>query len=88
MIPANHSNTSEHQIVNLAIRQFNFTCGVFTTAMAIKYQLEQSLFSGQYFFKEDDNLVRVNSQEDIRNLTSTLEHLQTLTNILQEISVS
>jgi len=82
------SSSSEHQILIVALQQFNFTCSVFTKAMSIKYQLQKSLFSGQYFIKENDDLVRINDEQDIRNLTSILEHLQSLTSILQGIAVS
>ena len=89
MPPTQHSSSSsEHQILLLALQQLNYTCSAFTTAMAIKYQLQKSLFSGQYFVQENDDLVRVNDKEDVRNLTNILEHLQTLTSILQEIAVS
>ena len=56
--------------------------------MSIKYQLQKCLFSGHYFIKENDNLVRINDEQDIRNLTSILGHLQSLTSILQDIAVS
>ena len=56
--------------------------------MAIKYQLQNSLFKGKYFITEDNDLVTVNNTEDIIKLTSVLEHLQTLTSTLQNIEVS
>jgi len=73
--------------VNLSLQQFNFTCSVFTTAMAIKYQLQDSLFEAKYFVAVNGRLVGVNNPEDINNLNSVIEYLQTITDILQEIEV-
>ena len=56
--------------------------------MAIKYQLQNSLFRGEYFVEKNDSLKRVNKTEDVNNLNSVLEYLQTLTDILQDIEVS
>ncbi|XP_065917518.1 uncharacterized protein [Dysidea avara] len=84
--PTKHSNkSSTHNTVKLALQQFDFTCSIFTSAMAIKYQLQNSLFKGKYFITEDNDLVTVNNTEDIIKLTSVLEHLQTLTSTLQNI---
>ena len=56
--------------------------------MAIKYQLQNSLFKGKYFVKEDNDWVRVSSTEDIKKLTSVLEYLQKMISTLQDIKVS
>ena len=56
--------------------------------MAIKYQLQNSLFKGKYFVKRNDDWVRVSYTADIRKLTSVLEYLQTMTSTLQDIKVS
>ena len=56
--------------------------------MAIKYQLQNSLFRGEYFVEKNDSLKRVNNTEDVNNLNSVLEYLQTLADILQDIEVS
>ncbi|XP_065910079.1 uncharacterized protein [Dysidea avara] len=86
VLPTEHfNNSSELNIVNLSLQQFNFTCSVFTTAMAIKYQLQNSLFRGEYFVEQNDSYVVVNNTEDISNLNSVLEYLQTLTDVLQDI---
>ena len=55
--------------------------------MAIKYQLQNSLFRGEYFVEQNDSYVVVNNTEDISNLNSVLEYLQTLTDVLQDIEV-
>ena len=56
--------------------------------MAIKYQLQNSLFRGEYFVEQNDSLKRVNDTEDISKINSVLEYLQTLTDILQDIEVT
>ncbi|XP_065897215.1 uncharacterized protein [Dysidea avara] len=86
VLPTEQSdNSSELNIVNLSLQQFDFTCSIFTTAMAIKYQLQNSLFRGEYFVEQNDSLKRVNNIEDISKINSVLEYLQTLTDILQDI---
>ncbi|XP_065897225.1 uncharacterized protein [Dysidea avara] len=86
VLPTEQSNNSSVlNIVNLSLQQFDFTCSVFTTAMAIKYQLQNSLFRGEYFVEKNDSLKRVNNTEDVNNLNSVLEYLQTLADILQDI---
>ena len=55
--------------------------------MAINYQLQNSLFRGEYFVEQNDSYVVVNNTEDISNLNSVLEYLQTLTDVLQDIEV-
>jgi len=55
--------------------------------MAIKYQSQNSLFKGKYFIKEGNDLVRVSNKEDINKLTSVLEYLQTIIDIVQDIKV-
>ena len=55
--------------------------------MAITYQLQNSLFGGEYFVEQNDSLKRVNNTEDINNLNSVFEYLQTLTDIFQDIEV-
>jgi len=53
--------------------------------MAIKYQLQDSLFGAKYFVKVNGRLVGVNNTGDINNLNSVMEYLQTITDIPQEI---
>ena len=55
--------------------------------MAIKYQLQSSLFREEYFVEDNDTIVRVNNAEDTKNLNRVITYLQTLTNILQDIEV-
>ena len=56
--------------------------------MAIKHQLQYSLFSDTYYFKDINGiLIKVLSTEGIRNLTSALEYIETLASILQNIEV-
>lgn len=87
-MPTNHSNdSSELNVVGLSLQQFNFTCRVFTAAMAIKNQLQNALFREDFFIGQNDGLVRVNNTKDISNLNNVLEYLQTLTDILQDIEV-
>ena len=56
--------------------------------MAIKYQLQNALFREEYYVEQNYSLVIVNNTEDISNLNSVREYLQTLTDILQDIEVS
>ena len=53
--------------------------------MAIKHQLQYSLFSNTYYFKDINEILL--STEGIRNLTSALEYIETLVSILQNIEV-
>lgn len=56
--------------------------------MAIKHQLLYSLFNNTYYLNDkNETQVKVTSDEDIRELNSLLEYLETLANILQEIEV-
>lgn len=56
--------------------------------MAIKYQLQNSLFNGSYYFNDSNGvLVEVTSVKGIKNLASTLEYLETIADILQDIEV-
>ena len=86
--PAEHENdTVNPENINLALQQFNFTCKIFTNAMAIKHQLQYSLFNGTYFINESGILLKATGDKDIKNFISVLEHLETLTAILQDIEV-
>ena len=56
--------------------------------MAIKHQLQYSLFNGTYYFNNSNGvLVEVTNVEGIRNLASALKYLETIANILQDIEV-
>ena len=55
--------------------------------MAIKHQLQYSLFSGTYYKNKSGILRRVISDEGIRKMTSALKYIETLTSILQDIEV-
>ena len=70
------------------LRQFNFTCKQFTRAMAIKRQLQLSVFNNAYYYNATNGtLVQVKGEEGIRNLTSILEYMEILASILQNIEV-
>ena len=86
-LPDVHGKTIyDQENVNLVLQQFNFTCRTFTNAMAIKHQLQYSLFNGSYYMENNGNLVKVNNRE-MKNFTLVLEYLQTLGSILQNIEV-
>ena len=70
------------------LRQFNFTCKQFTRAMAIKRQLQLSIFNNTHYYNATNGtLVQVKGEEGIRNLTSILEYMEILAGILQNIEV-
>ena len=70
------------------LQQFDFTCKTFTTAMAIKHQLQYSIFNGSYYFNDSNgSLVQVTSEEYIRNLTLSLQCIETIASILQTMEV-
>jgi len=83
-LPAEQStDTFNQKNINLALQQFNFTCSIFTAVMAIKHQLQYSLFNNHSV----DNTVNVTSDENITSLSLLLEYLETLAGILQDIEV-
>lgn len=55
--------------------------------MAIKHQLQYSLFNSTYFINESGTLLKATGDEDIKKFISVLEHLESLTAILQDIEV-
>ena len=56
--------------------------------MAIKHQLQFSVFNDAYYYDETNGtLVRVINEEGIRNFTSILKYIETLAYILQNIEV-
>ena len=70
------------------LRQFNFTCKQFTRAMAIKRQLQLSVFNNAYYYNTTNGtLVQVKGEEGIRNVTSILEYMEIITSTLQNIEV-
>ena len=72
----------------MILQQFDFTCKTFTTAMAIKHQLQYAIFNGTYYINDSNGvLVEVTSVEHIRKFTSALEYLETIAGILQDIEV-
>jgi len=82
------ADTEIQENINQTLQQFSFTCKQFTTAMAIKHQLQLSVFNNTYYYNETNGtLVKVIDDEGIRNLTSILEYIETLANILQNIEV-
>ena len=84
----NSSQISQQNNISQILQQFDFTCKTFTTAMAIKHQLQCSIFNGTYYFNDSNGiLVNMTSEEGIRNLNSTLEYIETLASILQNIEV-
>ena len=80
------TETYSQESVNLVLQQFAFTCRTFTNVMAIKHQLQYSLFNGSYYTENNGVLVKVNSKE-MKNFTLIIEYLQTLGGILQSIEV-
>ena len=64
--------------------QFDLICTNHTDAMAIKSELQHSLFHGNYSTVGKKEL---NYTETIKNVTKTLIYLQTITNILQDEKV-
>ena len=80
------NETYSQEDVNLVLQQFAFTCKTFTNVMAIKHQLQYSLFNGSYYTENNGALVKVNSKE-MKNFTLIMEYLQTLGGILQSIEV-
>ena len=80
------TETYSQESVNQVLQQFAFTCKTFTNVMAIKHQLQYSLFNGSYYTENNGALVKVNNEE-IKNFTLTLEYLQTLGSVLQSIEV-
>ena len=70
------------------LQQFNFTCKQFTRAMAIKRQLQLSVFNKTYYYNgTNGTLIQVIGGKSIRNLTSILEYIETIANALQNIEV-
>ena len=55
--------------------------------MAIKYQLQHSIFNGNYYTNDSGILVEVTSDEGIRNFVSVLQYLETIAKTLQDIEV-
>ena len=55
--------------------------------MAIKHQLQFSLFNNTYYF-DNGTQIKVRNDESIKNFTQILEYLETLASILQGIEVS
>ena len=89
VLPAEQNiKTDNQENINQMLQQFNFTCKAFTTAMAIKNQLQYSLFDDSYYFNESNGaLAKVRSKDGIRNLTTTLEYIETIASSLQNIQV-
>lgn len=87
-LPSERGNgTYSQESVNLVLQQFNFTCTTFTNAMAIKHQLQYSLFNGGYYMKNNGVIVKINNEEMMKNFTLILEYLQMVGNFLQNIEV-
>ena len=80
------NGTYSQENVDLILQQFAFTCRTFTNVMAIKHQLQYSLFNGSYYTEKNETLAKVNSKE-IKNFTLIMEYLQMLGSILQSIEV-
>ena len=55
--------------------------------MAIKHQLQHSIFNGNYYNNNSGILVKVKSDEGIGNFVSILQYLETIASILQDIEV-
>ena len=72
------------ETISQILQQCNFTCKAFTTAMAIKHQLQYSIFNAVYYFNDSNGLT---SEGDIRKLISSLEHIETIASILQNMEV-
>ena len=81
-VPNVHENgTYDQENVNLILQHFCFTCKTFTYVMAIKHQLQYSLFNGSYYHKNSAMKI------DMKNFTLILEYLQMLASTLQDIEV-
>ena len=87
--PIKHGNeTYNRQDVDLMLQQFDFTCRTFTNVMAIKHQLQYSLFNGSYI---ENNVTSgknaTSDKKNMKNVTLILEYLQILESNLQDIEV-
>ena len=90
VLAAENDNVQSNNQANIRqmLQQFDFTCKTFTTAMAIKHQLQYSIFSGSYYFNDSNGtLVQVTSEEYMRNLTLSLQYIETIASILQNMEV-
>lgn len=88
MFAEHNIDTVDQENINQALQHFSFTCKTFMTAMAIKHQLQYSLFSGTYYFNDSSGiLIKVISNKGIRKLVSALKYIEILTSILQNIEV-
>ena len=86
-LPSEQGNGTYSQgNVNLLLQQFDFTCTTFTNVMAIKHQLQYSLFNGSFLNEKNEALVKVDDKE-LKNFTLILVYLQNLQSILQKIEV-
>ena len=84
-LPSEYGTYSQGNL-NVLLQQFDFTCTTFTNVMAIKHQLQHSLFNGSFYNVENEASVKVDDEE-IKNFTLILGYLQSLQNILQKIEV-
>ena len=76
--------------ISSVLQQFDFTCRNYTDAMAIKSELQHSLFHGNYSIDGNYSTVgekELNYTEAIENVTKTLIDLQTIANIHQDEKV-
>ena len=64
--------------ISLMLQSFTFPCENFTTIMAIKHELQHSIFNGKCSI--DDNIVE--------RVAVILSYLQTLTYFLQDAKVA
>ena len=70
------SDTFNKNYINSTLHQFDIACKNFTTIMAIKHQLQHSIFNG---------ICSIDSV--LSGLVVTLSYLQTLADIIQEVKV-
>ena len=79
----NSSDTFNNENFTLILEQMSFTCRAFTTVMAIKHQLQFSLFNDTHF----EDVTKTLRDESIGSVCLILGYLEKLASILQEIEV-
>ena len=80
-------STFNRDSISSVLQQFDFICRNYTDAMAIKSELQHSLFHGNYSTDGNYSTKELNYTEAIENVTKTLIDLQTIANIHQDKKV-
>ena len=76
-------STFNRDKISLVLQQLDFICRFYTDAMAIKTELQHSLFTENYASDGEEGL----NTEAVKNVTKALIYLQTATSILQDVKV-